>query len=220
LGLEINPKIDVSIPKVQLGTEYGGYWISTIGLDSESIVYSIGIGEDVSFDLDIIDRFGCMVYAFDPTPKSINWIRRRKLPEEFRFSPIGIAGHDGEAEFFPPRNPAYVSHSLVNHRETDFQPITVKVNRITTLMNLHNHTQIDLLKMDIEGGEYLVIKDILESDLRIMQVCLEFHHRFSDFQVKQTVEALQMLRDSGYAIFHWDTNSNTCSLIHRDFVDA
>ena len=35
------------------------------------IGHSGGVGEDASFDLGIIERFGCSVFAFDPTPRAI-----------------------------------------------------------------------------------------------------------------------------------------------------
>ena len=39
-------------------------------------------------------------------------------------------------------------------------------------------SRIDILKMDIEGAEYDVIDDIINSPVPIAQVLIEFHHRF------------------------------------------
>lgn len=55
------------------GTEYGGFYIPVdIKLDQDSIVYSFGVGEDVSFDVEIAGTFNCNVYLFDPTPRSFD----------------------------------------------------------------------------------------------------------------------------------------------------
>ena len=36
----------------KLGTDYGGWYVPTnLNLDEKSIVYSGGVGEDISFDL-------------------------------------------------------------------------------------------------------------------------------------------------------------------------
>jgi len=51
------------------GTAYGGWPVITSQLDSTSTVLSFGLGEDISFDLGVIDRFGSAVHGFDPTPK-------------------------------------------------------------------------------------------------------------------------------------------------------
>ena len=36
-------------------------------LSKDSIIYSVGIGYDTSFDEELIKSFGCKVQAFDPT---------------------------------------------------------------------------------------------------------------------------------------------------------
>ncbi len=59
-------------PTVRMGNSYGGFEVAAGKLDKEGvIVYSFGIGEDLSFSDDIIKRFDARVYAYDPTPKSI-----------------------------------------------------------------------------------------------------------------------------------------------------
>lgn len=52
-------------------------------LNSNSIVYSFGVGEDISFDEEVIHEFGCPVYAYDPTPKSKIFVEQnKKMPIE------------------------------------------------------------------------------------------------------------------------------------------
>jgi hypothetical protein len=73
------------------------------------LVYSFGIGEEISFDKNMINEYNAKVFGFDPTPKSIKRINEQELPENFIFTPIGIADHDGEEEWFLPENPNHVS---------------------------------------------------------------------------------------------------------------
>jgi hypothetical protein len=51
------------------GTKYGGFYVYPDRLCQESIIYSFGVGEDVSFDLELIEKYNCHVFAFDPTQK-------------------------------------------------------------------------------------------------------------------------------------------------------
>ena len=95
------------------GSEYGGWWVCPDRLSERNIVYSFGVGEDISFDLSRIRRFGLRVFAFDPTPRVIEWIAHQALPNEFMFVAYGLAGADGARRFFPPANPTDVSHSMV-----------------------------------------------------------------------------------------------------------
>ena len=69
--LRLPHRIQVNCSRDFLGSEYGGYCMCPENIDRDCVVYSFGIGEDISFDLALIQRFGLSVYAFDPTPRSI-----------------------------------------------------------------------------------------------------------------------------------------------------
>ena len=61
-----------SKPLRKFGTNYGGWLIpEDIQLDSNSIVYSAGAGEDISFDLHLQSYFNCNILLIDPTPRSL-----------------------------------------------------------------------------------------------------------------------------------------------------
>lgn len=55
----------------RLGTNYGGWIIpKEINLSSDSIIYSAGVGEDISFDLLISDKYDSNVFLIDPTHRA------------------------------------------------------------------------------------------------------------------------------------------------------
>src|SRR5712692_3232196 len=57
---------------LRLGTVYGGWIIpANSGLSADSVCYSAGAGEDISFDCALIERFYCQVRVIDPTPRAI-----------------------------------------------------------------------------------------------------------------------------------------------------
>jgi hypothetical protein len=64
------------------------------------------------------------------------------------------------------------------------------------------HSKIDLLKINIEGSEYAVIKDMLFSNVPVRQIPVEFHHRFPGVPLSQTEHAVRALIEHGYKIFH------------------
>ena len=51
---------------IKIGTTYGGYDIVNKNL-KEPIVLSCGLGEDASFDIDMINKFDAKVFILDPT---------------------------------------------------------------------------------------------------------------------------------------------------------
>ena len=61
------------------GTSYGGFYIIPSLLDRSSVIYSFGTGRDISFDKECIRKHGASVFAFDPTPRSIDWIRQAEV---------------------------------------------------------------------------------------------------------------------------------------------
>lgn len=184
------------------GTEYGGDTICPDGLAPSSIVYSLGVGEDISFDLSLIASFQLQVYAFDPTPRSIDWIGRQSLPPQFHFVAYGVADYDGTAEFFPPDNPEHVSHTIFERSSTAERSISVPVRRLSTLMAELEHRTLDLLKMDIEGAEYAVLDDLLQSSIRPLQLVVEFHHDIHKLGWERTRTTLERLREAGYVMIY------------------
>lgn len=209
-------RVQVSVPKCWVGTRYGGITISPAGLAKGAVVYSVGTGEDASWDLALIRQYGCEVHGFDPTPKSIAWAKKQKNPAEWHFHEWGLAGHDGTVTFYPPENPEHVSASIVHRPGTTTNTITVPVKRLGTTMRELGHGRLDILKLDIEGAEYEVVDDILatwEKDIPIPQILIEFHHRFFPDGLAKTKRAIDQLNSRGYRIFHVSANAVEYSFI-------
>ena len=210
--------VQCRIASEHLGSSYGGYAVSLEGLDASSVVYSVGIGEDVSFDLALIERVGCVVHGFDPTPRSLAWVQSQALPERFVMHPWGLAERDGVASFTPPANSAHVSHTLLERpdhaRIADArQPIELPIRRLSTLMAELGHTRLDVLKMDIEGAEYQVIDALVAGAIRPRQILLEFHHQLPGIELARSERAIDQLNAAGYRIFDIQPTGRELSLI-------
>jgi FkbM family methyltransferase len=187
--------------KEKFGSENCGWEVVTEIIDSNSVIYSFGVGEDASFDTALIDKFNLFVHAFDPTPKSVEWVKSQKLPKNFIMHNYGIAGFDGNALFKPPDNPEHISHTILSRPSTESKAIILPVKRISSIMEELKHRHIDILKMDIEGAEYDVIDDIKRSNIRPTQILIEFHHRFPEVGVKKTKQAINTIFLMGYHLF-------------------
>lgn len=208
---------EVHVPTVTYGTPHYGAWtICPLTIGPRCIVYSFGVGEDVSWDLAMIRYHAVTVRAFDPTPRSIAWVRSQYLPTAFRFYPVALADCHGMAAFHPPKDPSHISHTLLARTDTIDRAIQVPVKRLTALRTELGHTRIDILKMDIEGAEYAVIEDILRDNIDIGQILVEFHHRFQSGQNEATELVLNQLRQFGYRTFNVSPSLNEFSLIRID----
>ncbi len=202
----INPDLhhepQICVPREMHGTNDGVWCICPDRIGRRSVIYSFGIGTDVSFDLSLIETYGMQVHAFDPTPKSLAWLATQQLPAELTVIPCGLADRDGTARFNPPVDPQHVSHTMLDRPATQAAAVEVPVRRLETIMQELGHSAIDILKMDIEGAEYDVLDDMIQSDIRPRQLLVEFHHRFPGVGVRRTNQSIRQLRSAGYRLFH------------------
>jgi len=217
LGRDFYQCRQVRRKRLTLGNRFAEWTISPEGIDRESIVYSFGVGEDISWDLGMIERFGAKIHAFDPSPRSIGWITEQDLPEGFIFHPFGLAGEDGEIIFYEPPDPGARSLRISGSgkEQERGEKHSLPVHRLDTIKEILGHEHIDILKMDIEGAEYGVIEDVVDAAGSISQVLIEFHHRFSNIGVEETRKAIRELNRAGFGIFHVSSTGEEISFIRE-----
>ncbi len=201
VGKELRLKNDINIPVIK----DGGWWFTPEGLNSGSIVYSLGVGDDIDFDLSVIEKYGVTVHAFDPTPSSIDMLDGRDLPQRFEFHPWAVSATDGSLTFYPrlrkDGSKSDVMYTMIAEEETIDDAIEVAAYSLSTISEKLGHQKIDLMKMDIEGAEYEVLDGLLASPIKPTQLLVEFHHWFPGIGLTKTADVIQRLRAAGYRIF-------------------
>jgi len=132
--------------------------------EKECVVYSIGVRDDWSFD-SAMARLGCTVYAFDPS------IHREAgdLDVGVHFEPFGIGSKDEISEPI-----------VVKGGPFDGETQIWKMKTLKTLMSMHGHSHLDILKMDVEGGEWGPLTQL--SGLSIGQIVMEVHFSNSELR--------------------------------------
>ncbi len=201
VGKELTLKNDINIPVIK----DGGWWFTPEGLNSGSIVYSLGVGDDIDFDLSVIEKYGVTVHAFDPTPSSIDMLDGRDLPQRFEFHPWAVSATDGSLTFYPrlkkDGTKSNIMYTMIAEEETIDDAIEVPAYSLSTISEKLGHQQIDLMKMDIEGAEYEVLDGLLASPIKPTQLLVEFHHRFPGIGLEKTADVIERLRTAGYKVF-------------------
>jgi FkbM family methyltransferase len=219
LGRGVFLRPDCRLPKRRFGSAYGGWTVLPERIRPDSVVYSAGVGDDISFDIELISNLGVTVQAFDPTPRAMAWVKARHLPAAFVFHALGLSDHDGESVFFAPIQPHHVSYSATNDANAGRTGIRLSVRRLSTIMNLLGHSRVDLLKMDIEGFEYAVIDDIVKTKCYPAQLLVEFHLP-NRGQCAQMRRAVRTLRASGYQLFSVSSSGAELSFVRNEHAWA
>ncbi len=212
-GRDFFIKPDVIINYRFFGGSYGGWPIieELLEVNEPSVIYSFGVGEDVSFDLELIEKHHVRVYAFDPTPKSISYVSQNVDNNMFIMHEFGLYSKDGSVKFFEPKDSNNVSHSVYS-KGSGY--VKVEMKRLQTIMRELEHSSIDVLKMDIEGSEYRVIDDMIESEIFPKQLLIEFHHRFKNIKAKKTKKYIEVLKKNNYQLFYVSNNGTDFGFLH------
>jgi FkbM family methyltransferase len=226
------PLLSPMANKTRIGTVYGGWVIPDNYLNEESICYLAGAGEDISFDVGVAKKYNCQVYIFDPTPKAKKHFdnlvestkQNKKMPinskdyydcdsntiKLLNFEEIGIWNKEDEIKFYSPKDPTHVSHSAVNLQKTE-KYFTAKVSRLSEIMKANGHQTLDLLKIDIEGAEYLVIDTIIEDKLKIKVICVEYDEANNPLDKNYQTrikESINKIINYGYKVVDCDLHYN------------
>jgi FkbM family methyltransferase len=154
-------KIDL----VRFGTSYGGWQVPKSWLEnqSSSSLISAGIGNDVSFDLEIA-KLGWNIVMVDPLKEACEYAQTHLS----KFDRISIFNaclwkFDGVVNIYTPRDSSSNSYSITNEWHTD-QVIDSKSVSLLTLLTKIENANVDnvYIKIDIEGAELELFEDLIK----------------------------------------------------------
>jgi FkbM family methyltransferase len=202
LGRDLYLRPDARCATTYYGSRYGGWALPRDHVQAESVVYSFGIGEDASFDLALIATTGCAVHAFDPTPRSLRWVEREVTEPRFIVHPWALGADDGTMQLWLPVDSEHVSASCRPSSDRSDVSFVARSRQLPTIMAELGHERVDVVKLDIEGAEYDVIRSLLDARVldRVGCLLVEFHHWMEGFERRETIEAIRGLRAAGFLI--------------------
>ena len=219
-----------------LGTKYGGWYVpENMELNENSVVYSAGAGEDISFDLRLQCLTNASIFLIDPTSRATEHyksildfynkgssIKGNIQPDyldqisflqpnidKIHYIEKGVWKNKDKLKFFKQTNESYVSQSLItNMFGSDYD--TVDVLSIKDIMTENNHTYIDMLKIDIEGAEIVVLDQMLDDNIFPKYILVEFDlYLKGKDQYKDTEKIVKRLNNHNYCILKNDNMNVT-----------
>ena len=180
--------------------------IVTSHLGPDAVIYSGGVGEDISFERELIRRFGVRIHIFDPAPVAVHTIALVNN-DRLLFKPLGLAASTA-ARFSI--GGGTDSSTWLKAGGSESLPCT----SIAREMEMNGHDSIDLLKIDIEGFEYEVLESCLAKEIPIKQICVEFHDFFPEIPKAKTSEMIRALKFHGFDLIHRHRHDHT--FLRRD----
>ena len=180
---KITDKIFQSEGTIRLGKDCP---YSIMPIKKDSIVISGGVGGDISFEEELAERYNSKIFLFDPTESGKNI---KIISEQIILIEQGLAG---------------TTRTSVLDDEKEYSCVS-----ITDFCRRNNISEIELVKLDIEGYEYEVLDDILNSNLKINQIVLEFHGwiRWDWWRIDRIYK--KKLREAGYKLIYKNIDDYT-----------
>ncbi|KAI9852649.1 MAG: hypothetical protein M1838_006106 [Thelocarpon superellum] len=141
----------------QLGD--GGKWVCGMSLyeeqtDPPTVMYSFGVNNRSTFEAEMLVRSNVEIFAFDHSTEGLEAPLTAEQRSRVQFMKLVLGGED-QLQREPP------------------------IYTLNTLMQLHEHEYIDILKIDIEGAEYAALDAVMNEfqgrPLPLGQVIISMH---------------------------------------------
>jgi FkbM family methyltransferase len=169
----------------------------------DSIVFDLG-GFEGDFASDLYSKMPCRIYSFEPIKSyAADIVNRFRLNPDISVFNYGLSCSDQTVDISIDGPGSSV------HRTSFGTTEQIVLRDITKVMLELNVDKIDLLKINIEGGEYDVLPKIIDANLlpRIANLQIQFHEIDSDSLAKKDRirKMLELTHDCVYCYeFVWE----------------
>lgn len=200
----ITKRYEEDIPLVDSQFQpYGNYFLyKPIKIKSNSVVYSLGVLNDTSFDKAIADEAGCQVHLFDPSIIATRHIKAM-ANKNFIFQEVAVWNKPSSMTFYTPTYGG--SPSMVfDHPGRQFE---ANCKTLPMLMNEYGHSSINVIKLDVEGAAPTILHHMLDAAIYPEQVIVELERKKTksvrDFLAffRETDDLISRFRSLGYQVY-------------------
>ena len=144
-------------------------------LNSASIAFDIGGYEGEWADI-IFHKYGCNVFIFEPIKEFAENIKQKFLGnDKIKVYNLGLAGETKDTVMSYNHN----SSSIFAGNQAKE---TVKLKKISDFLRENKIERVDLMKINIEGGEYEILEDMIKNNLikNVKNIQVQFHNFFPE----------------------------------------
>ena len=142
-------------------------------LNEQSVIWDLG-GYHGDFAADISNRYGCKVFLFEPVPKLYKrCVERFRKQPSIVCLPYGLGSSNGEFDITDDAD----ASSFVRQK-TGTSTMKARIRALPEVWRELGTERVDLIKVNIEGGEYDVLPSLLDSGLvrHVDHLQVQFHN--------------------------------------------
>ncbi|MDA1330689.1 MAG: FkbM family methyltransferase [Chloroflexi bacterium] len=177
--------------------------ILNVLLDSTDVFLDIGASNGYFYSLRLAKRFPrAQIFAFEPNPKILYHLKKNvsyNHLDNIQIMPIGLSDAAGES---PLAYELGASSYLLPKSESGLSSIIVHTDKLDNLVSQKIVTQVNVIKVDIEGNELAFLHGAKRSLAKFAPVIImEFKERLLRRAGVNREEVADFLRESGYLIF-------------------
>lgn len=133
------------------------------------------------------------VTSFEPTPRNVKLYNKQGI-EGAKVIEAAVTDSNGTENFYINKGNNTGLHSLIERRGREC--IEVKTIAIEDVLN---KVKPDYIKVDIEGGEYFILKELSKIDeYGIKGIAIEFHFLKEEKKRRRAKKLLSVLMKKGY----------------------
>lgn len=206
----------------------GGFAFVESLLQKKPIIFSFGLGENLTFSEGMRVAYDAEIYGFDPSIIAIDYYSRHwlKKDEKFHFFSMGLSNEDKVVTFYQPKFMDGSDHScseFLHYKSTVDGAYEVQLNSLATVLNKINFDKkrvIDIFKMDIEGSEFDVISTIFDNNLNIGQFCIEVHPRFFENGKEKNANMIKVMNEHNYSLTWVSPDYTVLTFSRNDLLES
>jgi len=142
-------------------------------LNEKSIVFDVG-GYNGNFTSSIYEKYRSNIYLFEPHPKFFKICSKKfKNNKKIKLFNFGLSNKNSKLAL----SDNDVGSSFVNFPKNK-ESLICKINKISDFIENNKIKNVDLMKINIEGGEYALLQELIDKKMiHIFQnIQVQFHN--------------------------------------------
>lgn len=156
-------------------------------LNKNSVIIDVG-GYEGDFASEIFSRYQSRIFVFEPVKRYVDYLNNRfKLNDSITIVPFGLGSKNEELKIHVMEEASSYNRTETIHKKGEEEIISIV--SVVDFFTKNDIKKVDLIKINIEGGEYDLLDKMIEHDFikNCDNLQIQFHDFYPDFQIRYDV---------------------------------